>query len=224
MARPCQVQRLRHPQFGAVSGLTAVELDAILQPIDNLHVPQSAVLYDQYGAAPYVYTVRSGMLKLRVDLPNGGQRIVRLVRPGDVAGIETLVGERYHHTAIALRDADICRIPRDVLMKLDQTSPAVHQALMQRWQPSVDQAEQCIVSLYTGPAEARMARLLIMLGCSGNHPETMPSREDMGALLGVTTETASRIMAEFRRRGLVHSDRGADVVCDHAGLNQLAHG
>lgn len=110
------------------SGLTPAELDAILQPIDNLHVPQSAVLYDQYGAAPYVYTVRSGMLKLRVDLPDGGQRIVRLVQPGDVAGMETLVGERYHHTAIALRDADVCRIPREVVMKLDQTSPAVHRA------------------------------------------------------------------------------------------------
>ena len=206
------------------SGLTSHELDAILQPIDNLHVPQSTVLYEQLAAAPYVYTVRSGMLKLRVDLPNGGQRIVRLVQPGDVAGMETLVGERYHHTAIALRDADVCRIPREVVIKLDQTSPAVHQALLQRWQRSVDQAEHCIVSLSTGTAEARMARLLIMLGCSGNQPETMPSREDMGALLGITTETASRIMAEFKRRGLVHTDRGSDVVCDHAGLAQLAHG
>jgi CRP-like cAMP-binding protein len=206
------------------SGLTSHELDAILQPIDNLHVPQSTVLYEQLAAAPYVYTVRSGMLKLRVDLPNGGQRIVRLVQPGDVAGMETLVGERYHHTAIALRDADVCRIPREVVIKLDQTSPAVHQALLQRWQRSVDQAEHCIVSLSTGTAEARMARLLIMLGCSGNQPETMPSREDMGALLGITTETASRIMAEFKRRGLVHTDRGSDVVCDHAGLTQLAHG
>ena len=206
------------------SGLTSHELDAILQPIDNLHVPQSTVLYEQLAAAPYVYTVRSGMLKLKVDLPNGSQRIVRLVRPGDVAGMETLVGERYHHTAIALRDADVCRIPREVVIKLDQTSPAVHQALLQRWQRSVDQAEHCIVSLSTGTAEARMARLLIMLGCSGNQPETMPSREDMGALLGITTETASRIMAEFKRRGLVHTDRGSDVVCDHAGLAQLAHG
>jgi len=206
------------------SGLTSHELDAILQPIDNLHVPQSTVLYEQLAAAPYVYTVRSGMLKLRIDLPNGSQRIVRLVQPGDVAGMETLVGERYHHTAIALRDADVCRIPREAVIKLDQTSPAVHQALLQRWQRSVDQAEHCIVSLSTGTAEARMARLLIMLGCSGNQPETMPSREDMGALLGITTETASRIMAEFKRRGLVHTDRGSDVVCDHAGLAQLAHG
>jgi CRP-like cAMP-binding protein len=118
----------------------------------------------------------------------------------------------------------MCRIPREVVLRLDQTNPNIHQSLMQRWQCSVDQADHFIVSLSTGAAEARMARLLIMLGCTGNQPESMPSREDMGALLGITTETASRTMAEFKRRGLIHSRKGSEVVCDHAGLAQLATG
>jgi CRP-like cAMP-binding protein len=210
--------------FVLFSGLSSVEMDAILQPIDNLHVPQHAVLYGQDKPAPFVYTLRSGIIKLKVDLPNGCQRIVRLLRPGDVVGMEALVDGRYHHSAIALRDADVCRIPREVVTKLDQTNPSVHQSLMQRWQCSVDQADHFIVSLSTGAAEARMARLLIMLGCTGNQPESMPSREDMGALLGITTETASRTMAEFKRRGLIHSRKGSEVVCDHAGLAQLATG
>jgi len=218
----CDVCEVRN--YVLFSGLSLHELDHILKPIDNLYVPQHAVLYEQGAAAPSIYTVRSGLLKLKVGLPNGGQRIVRLLRPGDVAGLETLVGERYHHSAIALQDADICRIPREVVMHLDQTSPAVHQALLLRWQKSVDQADHFITELSTGPADARMARLLIMLGCTRKHTETLPGREDMGALLGITTETASRIMADFKRRGLVRSDKGNDVVCNHAGLTQLANG
>ena len=218
----CEVCEVRN--YVLFSGLSPHELDAILTPIDNLHVPQHAVLYEQKAAAPSVYTVRSGLIKLKVDLPNGGQRIVHLLRPGDVAGLEGLVGEPYHHSAIALQDADVCRIPREVVMHLDQTSPAVHQALLQRWQKSVDQADHFIAALSTGPAEARMARLLIMLGCTLKHPQSMPGREDMGALLGITTETSSRIMADFKRRGLVHTEKGNDVVCDHAGLTQLANG
>jgi len=174
----CDVCDVRN--FVLFSGLSMHELDTILQPIDNLHVPQHAVLYEQGAAAPSVFTLRHGLIKLKVDLPNGGQRIVRLLRPGDVAGMETLVGARYHHTAIALQDADVCRIPREVVIQ-----PSVHQALQQRWQRSIDQADHFIVALSTGPAEARMARLLITLGCTGTLPETlMPSREDMGALLG----------------------------------------
>ncbi len=206
------------------SGLSAHELDDILLPIDNLRVPQHAVLYEQNQLAPFVYTVRSGIIKLCVDLPNGSQRIVRLLRPGDVAGMEALVDDRHHHTAIAMRDADVCRIPREVVLRLDQTNPAVHRSLMQRWQCTVDQADHCIVALSTGSAEARMARLLIMLGCAGSHTELLPSREEMGALAGITTETASRVMAEFKRRGLIHSHKGSDVVCDAAGLAEIAKG
>lgn len=210
--------------FVLFAGLSVNELNAILQPIDNLHVPQHSALYEQGEPAPHLFTVRSGLIKLKVDLPSGSQRIVRLLRPGDVAGMETLVGERYHHTAIALQTADVCRIPREVVIGLDQTNPGVHQALLRRWQNSVYQADHFITALSTGPAEARMARLLITLGCTGDQPETLPSREDMGALLGITTETASRIMAEFKRRGLIQADRNGEVACDHAGLALLANG
>lgn len=219
----CAVCDVRN--FVLFSGLSAHDLDAILLPIDNLSAPQHAVLYQQGEPAPHVYTLRHGLIKLKVDLPNGGQRTVRLLRPGDVAGMEALVGETYHHTAIALQDADVCRIPSEVVMRLDQTNQSVHQALLQRWQRSVDQADHFIVALSTGPAEARMARLLITLGCGGALPETtIPSREDMGALLGITTETASRVIAEFRRRGLIHIEKGDCVDYDQAGLARLAQG
>jgi CRP-like cAMP-binding protein len=70
-----------------------------------------------------------------------------------------------------------------------------------------------------------MARLLITLGCDSTLSETLlPSREDMGALLGITTETASRIMAEFRRRGLIHIEKGGCIDYDYNGLTQLAQG
>jgi CRP/FNR family transcriptional regulator len=209
--------------FVLFSGLSVRELDAILQPIDNLRVPQHATLYVQGAEAPSLYTVRSGLLKLRVDLPNGGQRIVRLLRQGDVAGLETLVGEPYHHSAVALLDTDVCRIPREVVLLLDKTSPSVHRALLQRWQHLIDQADHFLVALSTGPAEVRMARLLLTLGCHGPHPESLfPSREDMGALLGITTETASRVIAEFKRRGLIQIEKRECVDYDHTALTRLA--
>ncbi len=207
------------------SELTPRELDTTLRPIDNLHVPRSAVLYEAGSAAPHVFTLRSGFIKLTVDLPNGGQRIVRLLRAGDVLGLETLVGEPYHHTAIAIHDADVCRIPRELMIQLDQNNPRVHQALLQRWQRSIDQADHFIVALSTGPAEARMARLLMTLDCTGAQPESLiPTREEMGALLGITTETASRIIAEFKRRGLVRIENGGCTGHDQAELARMASG
>jgi CRP-like cAMP-binding protein len=216
----CQVRSLV-----LFSGMTETELDAILQPIDNLHAPAQAVLYQHDAAATHVYTVRSGLVKLSVDLPNGAQRIVRIVRAGDVAGIEALLGGRYRHHAVVVRDADVCRIPVEVIHQLDQTNPTVHRALLERWQRAVDQADNFIAALSTGSAEARLARLLLGMACDQDRQTAfLLSREDMGALLGVTTETASRAMAEFKRRGLVQEEKGNCVACDHAGLEAIANG
>lgn len=209
--------------FVLFAGLPESQLDAILKPIDNLHAKQGTVLYEENAAAPFVFTVRRGVIKLRVDLPNGSQRIVRLLRAGDIVGMEALVGPTYHHTASVLQDADLCRIPREVVTRLDQISPDVHQALLQRWQRSIDQADHFITALSTGSAEGRMARLLIMLGCGSGRAEcVMPGREDMGALLGITTETASRIVADFKRRGLVLVGDRFHVECNPDELQRLA--
>lgn len=136
--------------------------------------------------------MRSGLLKLSVDLPSGAHRIVRILRPGDVAGIEALLGGQYRHHAIVLREADVCRIPVDVVRQLDQTNPTVHRALLERWQRAVDQADNFIAALSTGSAEVRLARLLLGMACEQDlNTAFVLTREDMGALLGVTTETAS---------------------------------
>lgn len=206
------------------SGLTEAELDAVLQPIDNLHAPAQATLYQHDLAATHLYTVRSGLVKLSVDLPNGAQRIVRILRAGDVAGMEALLGGHYRHHAVVVRDADVCRIPVEVIRQLDQTNPSVHRALLERWQRAVDQADNFIAALSTGSAEARLARLLLGMACDPDiHTAFLLSREDMGALLGVTTETASRAMAEFKRRGLVQEEKGNCVACDQQGLEAIAN-
>ena len=207
------------------SGMTEAELDELLQPIDNLHAPAQAILYHHDAAATHLYTVRSGMVKLSVDLPNGAQRIVRLLRAGDVAGIEAIVYRRYRHHATVVRDADVCRIPLGLIRQLDETNPSVHAALLERWQGAVDQADNLIAALSTGSAEARLARLLLGMACDQErHDAFLLSREDMGALLGITTETASRAMAKFKRRGLVREEKGNCIACDHQGLEAIANG
>ncbi len=50
----------------------------------------------------------------------------------------------------------------------------------------------------------------------------LPGREDMGAMLGVTTETVSRITAEPRREGLLRVFDNNRAAADVAALAVLA--
>lgn len=198
-------------------------LDNLLRPVDNYHFHPRAHLYDKGDASSYLFTIRSGIVKLEQLMPNGTLRVVRLLYAGDVVGLEGLVDNRYHHTAVALGEVDACRISINVIHELDIHNATLHAQLMQRWQKSLDEADDFIVQLLTGSSTARLARLLLKLSAVGtNALFVAPSREDIGAMLGVTTETASRLMAEFKRQGWVREANGQFVSCECGQLAQLA--
>jgi len=204
------------------AGLDPIECERLHRPIDDFTLPPHAVLYHAGDAAHYLYTIRSGLLKLVQYLPDGRQRIVRLLRNTDVTGLEALLGQSYQHDAIVLRQAEICRLPLDLVQRLDRENPKLHRELMTRWQRALIEADAWLTQLSTGSARARMARLLLRLAHPDGRPCALFGREDMGAMLGVTTETASRIIAEFRRGGVILDADGDTVQCDARALEIIA--
>lgn len=195
-------------------------------PIDEIRHPAGATLYEAGRAGTALYTVRSGLVKLVQYLPDGTQRIVRLLRQGATAGLEVLVGQPYEHTAIVLQPALVCRLPKDVVERLSRETPRLHSQLMRRWHAAVHQADEWLTELSTGSARQRVARLFLNLSdhAGPDRECQLMSREDLGAMLGITTETASRTVAEFKRNGLVNEVATNRFRCDRGALEQVAQG
>ncbi|MBN2752386.1 MAG: Crp/Fnr family transcriptional regulator [Rhodospirillaceae bacterium] len=156
------------------------------------------ILYRQGDPGQAVFMIRDGLVKLEQFLPDGSQRIVRLVRGGTAIALEALLGTDCEHQAVALRPTSVCRLSCEVLQRIEGETPRLHRQLMAFWHASVAEADKWLTLLSTGSARVRVARLLLLLS-DGEASFEMLSREDIGAMLGTTTETASRIIAEFRR-------------------------
>ncbi|MCL4746267.1 MAG: Crp/Fnr family transcriptional regulator [Burkholderiaceae bacterium] len=197
------------------------------QPIHDLQFEPQETLFEEGAPGAFLFTVRSGIVKLVRFQSDGTQRIVRLLTSGDVAGLETSAGAHFDSTAIALTRVSACRIPRAVIDRLEAASPRLHTQLLRKWHDALKQSSDFIAELATGNARQRLARLLLQLAQDDPAQRMMlPSREDVGAMLGVTTETASRAVAAFRREGLLKSlDRqGKHFVVDVQSLRALAEG
>jgi len=180
------------------------DIEHIHESIDQLTIDSGVALYHTGDDSDHMFTVRSGSCKLVQYLPNGGQRIVRLARATDVVGLEALVKDHYEHDVIALRQMEVCRYPTRVVRSLGRDNPRLHRELMTRWQQTLSEAEAWLTELSTGSARQRVARLLLRLVRNPvNSACELPSREDMGAMLAITTETVSRIIAEYKRRHLM---------------------
>jgi CRP-like cAMP-binding protein len=185
-------------------GLTRQDFDSIHEPVEQLTLEPGSVLYKEGAPGRHLFTVRSGLLKMVQYLPDGTQRIVRLARSTDVLALEMVVSENYKHEVVALRPSELCRYPRESVMQLSRSNPRLHSDLMARWQKALNEADAWITQLSTGSARKRMANLLLRL------PEEEPakcvllSREDIGSILSITLETASRTISDFKRSGLIN--------------------
>ena len=127
--------------LGLFADLNQKDLAQFHAPIDDFHYAAGRKIYAERGPAAGIFTVRKGLMKLLRVSPDGRERVTRIVRPGDVAGLEALATNTYDSDAIALTDTALCRIPLDLIHRLSQRSPRLHMRLMLKWQQALKNSD-----------------------------------------------------------------------------------
>lgn len=202
-------------------GLTKDDFEQMHEPVEQVELQPGEVLYNAGDSGRYMFTVRSGLLKLVQYLPDGTQRIVRLMSSTDVLGLEVLVDKPYEHEAIVLRVSELCRYPRETVDRFSKTNPVLQKDLLKQWQKELTAADDWLTKLSTGPAKKRMANLLLRLVEDDSNECFLFSREDIGSILSITIETASRILSEFKKLNLIKEIRSNHLELNIAGLTEL---
>jgi CRP/FNR family transcriptional regulator len=199
----CNACNLRHVMV--CSDVTVDELADFHTWIDDLTIPAGGVLFNMNEPADGVYCIRAGMVKLVKYSNTGAQRIVRIVKRSDVAGIEGIFSPAFEHTAVAVGEVVACRIPLANFRRMIESNPSLQHRLLEKSQQALREAETWLSELAGGSAQARerMARLLLRLRDGSTDRIHRFNLEDVGAMLGITIETASRVLADFTRQGLL---------------------
>ena len=180
------------------------DFNLIHAPIDDLEIAAQQPLVRMGETATSLYTLRAGMVKLVRNTVDGRQRIVRVLRSGDVVGLEALMGPTYDSDAIALTPIKVCRLALQVIQRLNNETPRLHQRLLEKWHRSLKEADDWLADLNFGNARQRVAGLILKMRSSGDASvATLFSREDMGAMLHLKLETVSRTLHAFVREGLI---------------------
>ena len=180
------------------------DFNLIHAPIDDLELGANQPLVRMGDTATSLYTLRAGMIKLVRNTVDGRQRIVRVLRTGDVVGLEALMGPTYDSDAIALTPIKVCRLPLQVIQRLNRETPRLHQRLLEKWHRSLKEADDWLADLNFGNARQRVAGMILKMRSSGDASTvSLFSREDMGAMLDLKLETVSRTINAFVREGLI---------------------
>jgi CRP-like cAMP-binding protein len=187
------------------SELNEEDFSKIHEPIDDLRYEANIGIYSQGEGAEYLYTLREGYIKLLHINSDGSSRIVRLVAPGDLFGMEALLGDSYAHSATALSNIHLCRIPKQIISSLGEESPRLHRQIVKKWGEALSQSESWFSEINTGRIEVRLARFFLRVAKVSGDMAVAPlfKREDMGLMMDVKFETISRALASMAEQGFI---------------------
>jgi CRP/FNR family transcriptional regulator len=166
------------------------------------------IIYRESDQVDKVFIILNGMVKLLSYLPNGRARIVRLHGHNHWLGVEGLVAQPYEHNAVAVDDVEVTYISMSSLQILERDNPRQYCQIMKQGYRQLAEADRWIADFSTGCIKPRVARLVDFLskleyGESSNMVELLTVHE-MADMLGVTPESVSRILAEFKRNDTLH--------------------
>jgi CRP/FNR family transcriptional regulator len=184
--------------------LNEEDFKLIHAPIDDLTYAPGDSLFQAMSAVRGVFTVRQGFVKLVRVTADGRERVVRVLQPGDVAGLEALATSHYDTDAVALNEVSVCRIPLDVMQQLSANSPRLHKRLMEKWQSALKQADDWLAEINFGTAQQRVRNFVRkMHEVTQDGTVTLFGRDDMGAMMDLQLETVSREVAALVRNGVL---------------------
>jgi CRP/FNR family transcriptional regulator len=211
------------------SDLSKKELETIIEgiyePIDEFNYAEGAVIYEEGYEDNAIYTIRDGLVKLVRHQSDGEGRIIRLMKTADTIGLERLLGRPYGHTAIALQPVTACRIPIGTLRQLGKEKPRFYRKLMERWANALFQADDYIMMLLSGTVKQRVVQLICWLGEIDHAHRSrvvMLNGKDIAAILDITPESVSRILAELKRQKILRPRTDGYYEYDAKALKEYA--
>jgi CRP-like cAMP-binding protein len=191
-------------EMALFADLNEQDFGRIHTPIDDLEFAAGAVLYAEGARANGIFTLRRGMIKLVRVTADGRQRIVRVLRPGDVGGLEALGSGHYDCEAVALTEIAVCRLPLEVIHTLAASSPRLHLRLMQKWQHALKDADDWLADLNFGTARQRVSNFILkMRNPADGRTVTLFARDDMGAMMDLKLETVSREVSRLVKESVL---------------------
>ncbi|SFZ92563.1 cAMP-binding domain of CRP or a regulatory subunit of cAMP-dependent protein kinases [Flaviramulus basaltis] len=196
-------------QFNALKSLTNDELVRISKCKTSRIIKKGEVIFGEGDTINGVYCVKDGICKLSKLSENGKDQIVKMVVKGQLLGQRSLVtDETSNLQATALNDMEVCFIPKSEIIADLQKNPKFSFDVLKNMGHDLKEADDIIVNMAQKSVRHRLAETLIYIHESfGTNPDgtlsVLLSREDFANIVGTATESAIRVLSQFKKEGLI---------------------
>lgn len=212
------------------NSLSPAEMGTVNEQFREYGYQPDESIYFSGEKATNLYVVASGQVKLLRHSMSGQDVLLDILKQGDYFGsLTTLTDAIYPDTAQAQTAVCVLSISTDAFRALLQQHPAMALTVLDITARRLQETQETVRRLSVNSVEQRIAAVLLKLADKlgeitdeGILIQMTLSRDDLAQMSGTTTETASRIISQFQKAGLVHSGRQWLALTDKPGLQEIA--
>lgn len=211
------------------SNLGAQELESISQLTHLSKYRRHQILFLEGNPTQMAFIIKSGMIKISKSLEDGREQILRILKPGDILGFEAIYKDSYSATAETLSEAQLCCLSKERFLHLLETNPGISLKMVQALGRELEEARAKIRDLGLKNAREKMATFLLSqispsdkFGSKGQKLTLGLSRQEISEMVGLSQETVSRILSEFKKDKIIKMNRKEIVILNPARLISLS--
>ena len=202
-----------------ISGGLAARSDNSLSALDSLgavcRFERNETIFGEGDELQCSYKIVSGAVRLSRITEDGRRQIVEFRGPGDFIGFEW--EGRYALAAEAIRAVTAVRYVRKRVDRMLEQRSDMRDSMMALMREELRAAHEHLVTLGCQSAKERVATFLLQLvrragAKDGDTIEIEMGRQDMADYLGLTLETISRTLNEFKRIGAIALPERRQIV------------
>ena len=161
--------------------------------------------------AEQLYLVVDGHVKIFYNTPEGKEQMLYVYNNGDfIGGLNLLSEDDYRYMGQCLSDSVFAIVKKEAFIEHALQSPIVLKHMLSKSYERIRWAEDLISRLTASNASIKAAWLILKLKDEfatlkdGEYVLNLPmNREDMGSFAGLTRETITRKLTEFKERGII---------------------
>jgi len=192
--------------------------------------PAQAVLFVEGQAPRGVFMLCKGRVKLTMNSADGKTLIVRICEPGEILGAQAAIsGEPYEVTAEALQPCQVDFVRTDDFVRLLHEQPEIAAAAMRQLSNCYRLACQEIRYLGLSRSASEKVAQFLLETSSGGQQTSLGKRfhlglthEEISQIVGISRETVTRTMTEFKSKALIATKGTMVVIRDESGLRAQA--
>jgi CRP-like cAMP-binding protein len=191
------------------SELTAESLETLGEMVELRRYPKGAFIVGQNEVGTSMYLLVSGRVKISLANPEGKELVLNYIEaPGHFGEMSLVDGQPRSSDAIAVTEVELFSLDGKDLSAAIQVQPKLALSLIATLSRRLRQTITRLEDMAFHDATHRVMRVVLNIATAGFETRGVPviqgmTHYDIATLAGTSRETASRVVSQLAREGIV---------------------